>query len=407
MPSPQAIRRGADRHLPDCVKFARELIALPSPSGKEEKVIARVSEEMKRLGYDEVRTDRLGSVIGRIGSGPVNVLFDSHVDTVGVGDPESWSFDPLKGKVERGKIFGRGAADNKGGLASMVYAGRLYKEVAAESAATVWVVGSVLKEECDGLAYRALFEMERLVPDFVVLGDSSGLGIHRGHRGRLEIRVTTKGRSCLASDPGRGVNALYRMVPLIQRVEALNSHLKSHPFLGPGTVAVTGIDCRTPSLNAVPDSCSIYLDRRLTWGESKKPALDEIKRLVRGPSTKVEVLRYQSASYTGLVLPMEKYYPSWMLDEKHLLVQSAAETYEQLFGKPPVIDRWKCSSHGVYTMGVAKVPTIGFGPSEERFAHSTEDQVPIEHLKKAMMFYTALPGQLLRRLGRTTLARPA
>lgn len=379
------------------VRFLRDLVALPSPSGEEEAVVQRIGSEMTTLGYDEVRTDRLGNIIGRIGKGKKTILFDSHIDTVGIGDPASWPHDPYTGKLENGVVHGRGASDNKGGLAAMVYGGRLVRDLAADADFTILVVGSVMEEDCDGLCYKSMIEEERVRPDFVVLGEATGLKVYRGHRGRVEMKVTTRGRSCHASAPERGKNAVYAMTPIVKGIEDLNGRLKDDAFLGAGTVAVTKIECDTPSLNAVPDRATIYLDRRLTAGETKRTALAEVKKVV-GNAGKVEILEYRRPSWTGHVLPMEKYFPSWVLPEEHVLVRSAVDAYRGLFARKPVVSRWVFSTNGTYTMGIAGIPTIGLGPSEERFAHSTGDRCPSEHLVKAAAFYAALPRALRARL---------
>ncbi|MFH1681286.1 MAG: YgeY family selenium metabolism-linked hydrolase [Candidatus Eisenbacteria bacterium] len=378
-------------------RFLRDLVRIPSPSGEEEKVVARIAEEMAALGFDEVRTDRIGNVIGRIGRGTKTILFDSHADTVGIGDPDAWPHDPFQGKVAGGIVYGRGASDNKGGVAAMVYGGRLIRDLALDAGFTILVVGSVMEEDCDGLCYKSLIEEEKIRPDFVVLGEATGLRVYRGHRGRVEMRVTTRGRSCHASAPERGKNAVYSMAPIVRGIERLGRRLRTDPFLGKGSAAVTHIECRTPSLNAVPDRASIVIDRRLTAGETKTSALREA-RAVAGREGKVEVLDYRRPSYTGHVLPMEKYFPSWVLPEDHVLVRAAADAYRTLFRRKPAIGRWVFSTNGTYTMGIAGIPTIGLGPSEERFAHSILDRCPIKHLTAAAAFYAALPRALRARL---------
>ena len=394
------IRKHADRLADDCVKFLRDIIALPSPSGHEAKVVDRAVKEMRRLGYDEVKVDRFGNVIGRIGNGPIKILYDSHVDTIGVGDRSAWKFDPFNGKLERGKIFGRGAADSKGALASMIYGGELYRRLGPEPGLGLYVVGTVMAEGCDGLAQRSLFEVERLVPDFVVVGKATGLAVHRGHRGRAEIRITNKGRSCDAGAQERADNCIYPIMPIVERIKALDKKLRKDPVLGEACITVTKIECATPSLNSVPDSCSIYLDRRLTIGETKKGILEQIRNLVRGTKARVEIVRYEAPSYNGFRLSSEKYYRSWVLDEKHLLVRSAVDAFLEVVKKRPLVGCSTLSGNGAYTMGVAKVPTISFGPGEERFAHTTIDQVPVDQMKKAMMFYAALPKHVLTKMGR-------
>ncbi|MFH1276836.1 MAG: YgeY family selenium metabolism-linked hydrolase [Candidatus Eisenbacteria bacterium] len=379
------------------VRFLRDIVKIPSPSGGEEAVVQRIGSEMSGLGYDEVRTDRIGNIIGRIGRGPKTLLFDSHIDTVGIGDPASWPFDPYRGRYEDGVVHGRGTSDNKGGIAAMVYGGRLIRDLAADGGFTILVVGSVMEEDCDGLCYKSMIEEERIRPDFVVLGEATGLRIYRGHRGRVEMKVTVRGRSCHASAPERGKNPVYAMAPIVGGIERLNDRLKDDPFLGKGTVAVTKIECDTPSLNAVPDRATIYLDRRLTAGETKKSALAEVRGVV-GRAGLAEILEYRRPSWTGHVLPMEKYFPSWVLPEDHPLVEAGVDAFRNLFRRKPVVGRWVSSTNGTYTMGIAGIPTIGLGPSEERYAHSVKDRCPADHLVRAAAFYAALPWALRARL---------
>jgi putative selenium metabolism hydrolase len=178
---------------------------------------------------------------------------------------------------------------------------------------------------------------------------------------------------------------------IIQQVEELNLRLKNDPFLGKGTVAVTDIHALTPSQCAVPSACTFHLDRRLTTGETKESAVAEIRALPALQDAEVEVLQYKVKSWTGLEYGMEKYYPTWMLEQNHPLVRSGVETYRTLFGKDPIVDKWVFSTNGVATMGVMKVPTIGFGPGEEDNAHSALERVPIAHLVTATQFYAAFP----------------
>jgi len=207
----------------------------------------------------------------------------------------------------------------------------------------------------------------------------------------MEIEVHVPGVSCHASAPERGVNPIYKATHIIQQVEALNARLKDDPFLGKGTVAVTDIRALTPSVCAVPSSATFHLDRRLTTGETKESAVAEIRALPALKDAEVEVLQYKVKSWTGLEYGMEKYYPTWVLPERHPLVQSGVETYRALYGTDPVVDKWVFSTNGVATMGIMQVPTIGFGPGEEDNAHSVRERVPIAHLVAATQFYAAFP----------------
>jgi len=380
------------------VRFLREIIAIPSLSGQEKKVAERIKKEMKQVGFDTVWLDGMGNVIGQIGKGKTRILLDAHIDTVGVANRSAWKFDPFTGKVKDGVVYGLGASDNKGAIASMVYGGKLIKRLGLENEYTLYVVGSVQEEDCDGLCYQYILGKTDLNPDYVVLGEATNLDIYRGHRGRMEIQVITSGVSCHGSAPERGINAIYKMNPIIKGIEQLNKTLKSDKFLGKGTVVVTKIECQTASINAVPNQCTIYLDRRLTKGETKRTAVNEIKSLIKDKDGKVAVLQYQVPSYTGYVLPTEKYYPTWVLEENHPLVQAGVKTAQITRGNNPKISKWIFSTNGIATRGMYKIPTIGFGPGNEVDAHTSNDHISIDHLEKAAIFYALFPAILVKKI---------
>jgi putative selenium metabolism hydrolase len=387
----EAILKGAAAHQDDVVRFLRDLIAIPAESCHEGPVIGRIKAEMEKVGFDEIRVDKMGNILGRIGSGKRVVMMDSHTDTVGLGDPKEWTFDPYKGKIADGCVYGRGASDQRAGMACLVYAGKLIKDLKLTDDFTFWVCGTVEEEDCDGLAWLYILREDGITPDAVVLTEPTNLRVYRGHRGRMEIQVRVPGVSCHASAPERGVNPIYKATHIIQQVEALNARLKDDPFLGKGTVAVTNIGALTPSLCAVPSSATFHLDRRLTAGETKESAVAEIRALPALQDAEVEVLQYRVKSWTGLEYGMEKYYPTWTLEAGHPLVRAGADTYRTLFDAEPAVDKWVFSTNGVGSMGVMKVPTIGFGPGEEDVAHTARERVPIAHLVTATQFYAAFP----------------
>jgi putative selenium metabolism hydrolase len=392
----RALLAAAKARKKNVVKFLRDIMAFPSPSLGEEKVAKRILQEMKRLKYDECWIDKIGNVIGRIGKGKTKLLLDAHIDTVGVGDPKAWRIDPFKGKVDSKAVYGRGSCDNKGAVASQVVGAPIIKELGLLDDYSLFVIGTVMEEDLDG--YGLQFAIEKSLPklDGVCLGEPTNMGVYRGHRGRMEIEVRASGKSCHASAPERGINPTYKMAPLIAAIEKLNKRLKPDKFLGKGTVAVTKIECATPSLNAVPDECTIYLDRRLTVGETLKSSIAEIKALKEAKGMKVEVLDYLTKSYTGQKVETDKYFPTWVLPEKHPLVQGGVDSARTVLGRKPRVGRWVFSTNGVSSMGRLGVPTIGFGPGNEVVAHSAKEYIEIDHLTNAMAFYAAFPGSYLK-----------
>lgn len=377
---------------PDLVRFMQDIIRIPSLSSEEGAVVERIRDEMLRIGYDEVTIDPMGNVIGRIGSGPRVIAFDGHVDTVDVGDPELWDRDPHSGDIEGDILYGRGTSDMKGGVASSVYVGALLKQHGIPDNVTVYVTGTVQEEDCDGLCWQYIVNEDDIRPDLVVITEPTSLRIYRGHRGRMEMEVHTSGISCHGSAPERGENAVYKMAGIIADIEKLNEDLKPRDPLGKGTVTISEIRSTSPSLCAVADGCTIHLDRRLTIDETEETSVAEILALpsVKAANATVTVLDYAVPSHTGLSYPTRKYYPTWEMPESEPEVQSAMTAYRAAFGKEPEVGHWTFSTNGVATAGMHHIPTIGFGPGHEHFAHAPNEQTEIEHLVCCAAFYSAL-----------------
>ncbi len=394
--SKELILKEAKNYENDMIRFMRDLIAIPGESCKEENVIRRIKTEMEKVGFDEIMIDKMGNIIGRIGDGQTKIMMDAHIDTVGIGDRTAWKIDPYNGEFKDGIIYGRGASDQRAAMVAMVYAGAIIKNLKLKDDYTLYVTGTCQEEDCDGLPLLHMIRDEKkIVPDYVVITEPTNLNVYRGHRGRMEIKVVTKGLSCHGSAPERGVNAVYKMMPIVEGIEKLNDSLAPNKFLGKGTITVSKIECKTPSLCAVPDECTIYIDRRLTAGEDMKLAVSQIQKIVSATAhskdARVEVLQYEEKSWTGLTVGQEKYYPTWVLPEDHVLTQAMAKSAEIATGHKTKIDKWTFSTNGVASMGRLGIPTIGFGPAHEVYAHSINDQVPVEHIVKAAAVYAMFP----------------
>ena len=378
----------------EVVEFLRALVHTPSPSAGEGDVVALLAERMADLGFDDVFVDDHGSVVGRIGNGPTKILYDSHIDHVGVGDRAEWRNDPFEPVLEDGVVYGRGACDDKGGMASMVLGAGLAKEMGALDGVTLYVVGSVQEEDCDGLALEHLLLHTLPRPDLVVLGEPTRGQVYRGHRGRIDVLVRTRGSSCHASAPVRGRNPVYDLAPIVNEIRDLNERLAFHDELGAGTVALTKIECETPSLNAVPSTATIYLDRRMTMGETVESALEEIRSLpsLRAVDAEVELVAYEAESFTGSTLTADRHFPTWLTPADHVGVRAGVKTVERTLQRAPEIGCWAFSTNGVASMGKLGIPTIGFGPGDEQHAHSVTDQCPVADLVDCVAFYADFPA---------------
>ncbi len=370
------------------------LVQIKSLSAQERDVQLELKRQMEEAGFDEVFIDGLGNVIGRIGNGKRILAIDGHMDTVDIGNKDNWEFDPLGGEIRDGYVHGRGTVDQEGGPAAFVTAGKILKELGFNRDLTIYFVGSVMEEDCDGLCWKYIVEEDKIRPDFVISTEPTNLNIYRGHRGRMEMQVHFYGVSAHGSAPERGKNAIYMASKVALEVEKLNERLKFDEFLGKGSITVTEFTSSSPSLCAVSDYARIHLDRRLTWGETKESAVAEIEELIKGMNARVEVLNYSEKAYTGLEYGMEKYYPTWKMPEDSEIVQKGVSTYQKLFGNAPKVDKWTFSTNGIMTCGTYKIPTIGFGPGNEVLAHAPNEKVPISDLVAATAFYAAFAYEI-------------
>jgi putative selenium metabolism hydrolase len=378
--------------------FLQDLVRIPSLSCQEQAVAERLAAEMRAVGFDEVWTDRIGNVVGRIGpeSGP-KLLYNGHMDTVGVGDPAGWTRDPFGAEVEDGALYGRGSSDMKGPLASLIYGAKVLIDNGVKLAGPLYVVGAVQEETCEGHAMSVLVEEEGISPDWVVLAEPSNLQVTRGHRGRMEMHVTVRGQSSHASMPDQGKNAIYGAARIIFSLELLADMLAVDSFLGKGTLAVTRIQNTGGSKNVIPDSCTFVVDRRLTLGETEAKALAEVESVIAREEMKAEVrlAEYEYTSYTGYLCGGVEHYPAWVVPENHPLVQATVRAVRGVVGERPSIGKWDFSTDGVYTMGVAGIPTVGIGPGDERQAHTADEHIRLDDCYTAAQIYAQLAMELL------------
>lgn len=384
----------AEAYRPQISAFLRDMVAIPSESCQEAGVIQRIQQEMQAVGFDRVEIDPMGNILGYLGSGSHLIAMDAHIDTVGVGNRENWSHDPYKGYEDDAVIYGRGTSDQEGGMAAMVYAAKIIKDLSLTGDYTLLVTGTVQEEDCDGLCWQYIIEESKIRPEFVVSTEPTSLGVYRGQRGRMEIRVAVDGISAHGSAPERGDNAIFKMAPILMELEQLHQRLKDDPFLGKGSLTVSEIFYTSPSRCAVADGCAVSVDRRLTTGETWQGALEEIRQLpavIKAGAT-VSMYTYDRPAYTGLVYPTECYFPSWVLDEEHAACRSLVDAYSALFDEQPVVDKWTFSTNGVAIMGRYGIPCIGFGPGHEDQAHAPNEVTWKDELVKAAAMYAVIPS---------------
>ncbi|MFC2647533.1 MAG: YgeY family selenium metabolism-linked hydrolase [Coriobacteriaceae bacterium] len=425
------IKKVANDYNADMTAFLRKMISYPSESCHEGEVVACIKAEMGKLGFDEVKVDGLGNVMGFMGNGDKIIAIDGHIDTVGIGNRDNWKFDPYRGFEDDQLIGGRGSSDQEGGIASAVYAAKMMKDMdLIPQGYKIMVVGSVQEEDCDGMCWQYIYNKDNIKPEFVISTEPTDGGIYRGHRGRMEIRVDVKGTSCHGSAPERGDNAIYKMADIINDVRALNNdgasestqirglvkmldpkynpnHYEDARFLGRGTCTVSQIFYTSPSRCAVADSCAISIDRRMTAGETYQSCLKEIEDLPAvkryGDDVKVSMYMYNRPSWKGAVYETEAYFPTWINKESAPHVKALVDAHKALFGDKrigcpksmdkregrPLCDKWTFSTNCVSIQGRYGIPCVGFGPGAESQAHAPNEVTYKQDLSSCAALYVA------------------
>lgn len=375
--------------------FALRLVGRRSPSGEEGDVAELVTAEMGRLGY-AVDVDALGNVVGTLdlGEGPC-VLFDSHMDTVGVTDPDAWSRSP-EGEVVEGRLYGRGAMDMKGPLAACVHG----VAAAAEQlpSGRVVVTATVAEELVEGPALVAVAESVR--PDLVVICEATGLGLAVGQRGRAEIVVEVEGRPTHSSRPELGVNAAEAMADVITALRRVQP--PSHPQLGRGVLVITDVISRPyPGLSVVPDRCLATYDRRTLPGETEESVLAPVREAVAAAlgggeaGGRVFLAEDDFATYTGARVRAVNFAPAWYLEPDSPPVRLVAAALERA-GLAVGITHYAFCTNGSGTAGRLGIPTVGFGPGDEEMAHRVDEHVELDQLATAARGYGGIAERALR-----------
>ncbi|MGB8646032.1 MAG: YgeY family selenium metabolism-linked hydrolase [Anaerolineae bacterium] len=375
----------------EVVAFTQELVRLPSLPGQEREVARAVEAKMRALGYDEVWIDGFGSVAGiRRGTEPgPTILFDSHSDTVEITSPQDWTYAPFGGELSQGKIWGRGSTDMKGALAGTVVAlGRLPR---TEFRGTLAVSGSVGEEVLEGAALSHV--MARIHPDFVVICEPSECKLGIGQKGRTGVWVSTTGRAAHTSNPHLGDNAVYKMIPVIERLRAMP--LPQDEILGQGVMELAEIQSFPfPGKSIVPDGCRARFDRRLMRGETMESVLDSFRRALVGlDGWSVEYTTARVDCYTGQALEQPDFFPAWALDQTSEWYRLAVRGLESAGLAPEHFVAPYCAN-GSYSAGVAGIPTLIFGPSTIKLAHAVDEYIEVEELLRGAAGFVGLAREL-------------
>jgi acetylornithine deacetylase/succinyl-diaminopimelate desuccinylase-like protein len=264
------------------VAILSDLIAIPSPypPGESVDICRYAAARLKKAGYKVqvlARKKGVDNVVAKMGKGSPRIVFNAHVDTVGVGDRENWKTDPFKAVVKNGHVFGLGAGNCKGSMAVQLW---LAEEIARRG-------GPVKGEVCftfvadeenlgpEGMSF--LRDKGHVKPDALILGAQTENQMIVSERGVFWARITTKGKAAHAGNPGAGDNAIARMTRLLAAIDTGLAPRIDKRVDGPmrSTMNV-GMIRGGHNTNVVPASCMVEIDRRLLPSERVKSAYKEL-----------------------------------------------------------------------------------------------------------------------------------
>jgi succinyl-diaminopimelate desuccinylase len=386
-----------EANFENALQFAADLIRIPGLSQQEGDVARRVQEEMQALGLEDIRVDRAGNVIGVArgrGDAPP-ALLNAHMDVVGEGDHDEWEVPPFSGEVRDGFLHGRGAMDIKGPLALQTYTAA---SMIGSAPGDVIVAHTVL-EERGGLGMKYLLESGGVEPGVVVIGEATHGDICTGHRGRAEVEVVIQGLAGHASVPNRAHNALDLLGDVLAAIRDLADHQESVPVLGASSLIATMVDVLPQSRNVIPDSAIVTIDWRILPGDDDTSLIARVREAIKGRvphlpaglSFEVRMATEYQVTYTGLEEDRNLLTPGFLMPADDPMILAAADAVGRRAGEGPATIRpWQFATDGGWSCGVHGIPTVGFAPGEERFAHTNRERLDVEEARWGFERYPLL-----------------
>ena len=379
----------------ELINLASDLISIPSVSGTEKKLVDYLSALFSSYGF---KTEIMpsGSIVAIIeGDAPgPTIVMDGHIDTVTVPDISLWHTDPYRATVKDGRLYGRGASDMKASCASMIMA---FREFSSRPFNGRLILACIVEEErFEGVASREI--SDRFNPDYVIIGEAPHGRLNLGQRGRAEVLVSTFGKSCHSSNPEEGVNAIRKMLDVMKVIDTLP--IKHDEYLSDAIMEPTDIISKPyPGASVIPEGCYVTYDRRTLVGESMdditRPIEDALKE--HGVDARVEIALGTTTSYSGSKLEAYRFFPAWRVDESSDIAKKAIKGLKDasLFEG---VGYYHFCTNGSHYAGEKNIPTIGYGPGEERLAHIVDEYVTIADLEKCQKGFVAILNGLFERI---------
>ena len=378
----------------EIIAFLADLVRAKSvnPPGNTKAAIEVISAKLRSFGVEpEVvgPEEHNKSVLARVGSkGGYELVFNSHMDTVPIGEEKAWRVDPFGGQIIDDELYGRGSADAKGCLAGMIMAAKALKEAGVELKRGHLVLNPVGDEETLGLqGAKWILDQGLIRPDGVIIGEITTNKIAIAHKGILWLKLVTHGRTAHASTPWEGVNAIDKMVDLLAAIRSeVGTRLaaRRHPLTPPPSMNL-GIINGGVKTNVVADRCEAIIDRRLLPNETVEDARQEFIEVIRKVQSKDPTFQAElEVIVTGS--PLETAPDA----ELTRVCQRAARDLglsDELVGYQQASDGRFFSERGI--------PTILIGPGIPELAHTPNEHVDVAGVVECTKFYALIAAKLL------------
>ncbi len=372
----------------ELVDLTIQLVQIPTenPPGNEKAAAQFLKPLLSKMGFKiktvlspKGRWNLLAEK--RWGRGGRRLIFNGHLDVVPVGDSSQWKHPPFQGRLIKGKIYGRGSSDMKSGIASFIHALSAIERSKIPLHQGAVLLHLVSDEESHGhQGMGFLTRREGIRGDAALVGEPTDLQPVIAQKGALWLRILTIGKSAHGSKPHLGVNAVEKMMNLIERLHSIPLE-KEHPLLGKPTLNVGTIQGGT-KVNMVPEGCEIEVDRRMVPGEKKLEILGEIKKTLDSLQSQDPFFQYRMEEI-DFAEPSE-------VDPEEEIVNIGVEAIQKVIGRKPMLRGFSGFTDSRFYVNHCHIPTLIFGPGGVDQSHTIDESVEVEALIRAAHIYAVI-----------------
>jgi acetylornithine deacetylase/succinyl-diaminopimelate desuccinylase family protein len=324
----------------------------------------------------------------RWGRGGRTLIFNGHLDVVPAGDRSQWKYPPFQGKLSKGRIYGRGASDMKSGIASFIHALSTLERSKINPRQGAAVLHLVSDEESHGhQGMGFLTQKGGIRGDAALVGEPTDLQPVIAQKGALWLRIATLGKSAHGSRPHMGVNAVEKMMKLMERLSSIPLE-RRHPLLGKPTLSIGTIRGGT-KINIVPDRCEIEVDRRMLPGEKRGEVFREMRGVLNSLQSQDPFFQYQMEEI-DFAEPSE-------VDPEEEIIKIGVGAIQNVTGKKPLLRASSGFTDARFYINQCHIPTLIFGPGGMDQAHATGESVEVDALVHAAHIYALIIVSYLSR----------